>query len=961
MNRPTTPPIPQKTDTPVQQETETRPVPVRRKPWDRARALGKFQKILFWSWNWIFALFIGFGLLPFLAPSIVMGFIDGEVNFDLFLFFVTLTLVTPAAAFTGYVKFRRNPEMLFRILYGVEVPLLVLTFFRIVFVRELTPGTGHLLSVFALGSIAYFLFLLTAQKESGKPAANVRLSGATLFFWCALWVFGFLAFLAPILGWNLLAETGGLIAGIPSFFIELTRCTDCDPFTMFPSLLFGTFLLLVGAIFFGYCSTLFIALPFVYVYLGYAVFKTTFAEHWKRGRRCVTLAVTFAVLAGNTALFVAINQQGHAHTLERLERFDGSEAARLDLLADSGDLRQELTRIYLSPYRYLGDKNRSNHLQTLYRKSFNLKPETTQPLQDFFNAMALPLLYVGSGNGMAADQQEAARLYEWFFDVPIQEGERAAIRHALKATYSRDQREAGLINIDNRKVYLETQTVNRVEQGDWAEIEIHEVYVNQGPAQEEVFYHFAMPENSVVTGVWLGENESDRFRFQVASRGAAQRVYKQIQQQRQDPALLEQVGPNLYRLRVFPVPGNRFTARDGLKTRKMHLWWTFKVMRGEGGWPMPRLIEKRNVYWDSETQSNLERFDSTEVAWLPDVLEYKAAQPTGILRAVVADGVEIHAAPRVDAELPARSFGRFALVLETSYSMGQLRGTLPSIQERLTSDSRLKGYDWDYYRLGLHDVEVNSLDALFSQDVSYFGSIDAAEILTRFELMRKGRQYDGVIVLTDRSSFKEKERKGNLKMGETPVFFFLVDGKFPRVTGDGLMRGLIASGGGLETDWNRLANKINFPLTDEVIAFDSHYVWTLHKTRGKPGAESGFTDLAVQKYIEHRMRRSGTEAADILPLHRLAGAHEIVTPYSSMIVLVNLAQKNMLKEAEKNPDRFQRDMENGEELLSAPHKPFEASAVPEPEEWALIGIVLTLLLHRLYRNRENAGFQRAAF
>ena len=88
----------------------------------------------------------------------------------------------------------------------------------------------------------------------------------------------------------------------------------------------------------------------------------------------------------------------------------------------------------------------------------------------------------------------------------------------------------------------------------------------------------------------------------------------------------------------------------------------------------------------------------------------------------------------------------------------------------------------------------------------------------------------------------------------------------------------------------------------------------------------------------------------------------IVSPYSSMIVLVEDWQQKLLDKAEQESDRFDREVETGEELLSSPKAPFEVSAVPEPEEWALIFIALGFLLYHLrkkgYRLQLNYGIMR---
>ncbi len=88
-----------------------------------------------------------------------------------------------------------------------------------------------------------------------------------------------------------------------------------------------------------------------------------------------------------------------------------------------------------------------------------------------------------------------------------------------------------------------SQQVTVKEHGDWADVELYEVYKNQTREVQEVFYSFSLPESAVITGLWLGDtNKLDqRFRFVVSPRGAAQKVYNsQVRRSRPiDPALLE--------------------------------------------------------------------------------------------------------------------------------------------------------------------------------------------------------------------------------------------------------------------------------------------------------------------------------------------------------------------------------------------------------------------------------------
>ena len=75
-------------------------------------------------------------------------------------------------------------------------------------------------------------------------------------------------------------------------------------------------------------------------------------------------------------------------------------------------------------------------------------------------------------------------------------------------------------------------------------------------------------------------------------------------------------------------------------------------------------------------------------------------------------------------------------------------------------------------------------------------------------------------------------------------------------------------------------------------------------------------------------------------LHALAQQESIVTPYSSMIVLVNRQQESLLEQLSELDDRYQREVEALGETQPATQLPL--SGVPEPEEWLLIGLALAL-------------------
>jgi hypothetical protein len=67
---------------------------------------------------------------------------------------------------------------------------------------------------------------------------------------------------------------------------------------------------------------------------------------------------------------------------------------------------------------------------------------------------------------------------------------------------------------------------------------LNETYVNLTREPQEIFYLFSLPQSAAITWLWLGNSLNEMQPHTVATRGAAQRVYKAEVQKRIDPALL---------------------------------------------------------------------------------------------------------------------------------------------------------------------------------------------------------------------------------------------------------------------------------------------------------------------------------------------------------------------------------------------------------------------------------------
>ncbi|MCU0728025.1 MAG: hypothetical protein MUE73_19925, partial [Planctomycetes bacterium] len=81
---------------------------------------------------------------------------------------------------------------------------------------------------------------------------------------------------------------------------------------------------------------------------------------------------------------------------------------------------------------------------------------------------------------------------------------------------------------------------------------LRQTFVNPGSQPLEAVYVFPLPEGAALTSVAM-ETGGRRFEGLLVERKQARRIYDDIVRARRDPALVEQVGRDTFRLSVFPV------------------------------------------------------------------------------------------------------------------------------------------------------------------------------------------------------------------------------------------------------------------------------------------------------------------------------------------------------------------------------------------------------------------------
>lgn len=903
--------------------------------------------LLFWGWNALFLGYISFLFLPLVAPFLLMAAIDGLLPLDFVFTLVALLLVPLVSTWIGFRHFRKQPAKLMQLFYGVEAPLFVLCLVRLFLLREVTPAGFQI-----LGSIGICILAFLTTLIGGYATRQPKLAWAQLLTHSLMLLVGVYA------GMLLLFYAVPLVVYLVR---ELFSFTWISRWLTYPEAFWGMILLFVS-------GSLFVALPpaMIALYLNFGRnVLNAFAAQYGQKR---AIAGALGVVAASFTLFVGLQQQPQVEAFARLQASVQTEQARQELLAKSETIRKGLVNAYLWSYRYISSHASNNHIQVMYQ-GLGVPGVWAQSLQATYNSLMSPFLYQGS----SADPERAAKLYAEFFDAPIQRAEQAAINHALQSTHNREEAKAGLLNLNQRQVWLRSQQINVEEHDDWAEIELYEVYENQTNENQEILYYFSLPESAVVTGVWLGDtgDRQKRFPYVVAPRGAAQKVYNQQVQRQVDPALLEQVGPRHYRLRAFPIPpklriGERLQP-DQTRPLEMHLWLTYKVLRQEQGWALPSLAEKRNLYWTNATE-RLRNGKSVQVSdtWVEPFLAATSSTAPQPHTANLANGTQVIAQPLSETAYVLPQNQRFAVILDTSRSMGSqeqaVKQTFDWLKQQGFTNGRLEDNEADLYLpaiAGAIPQRIDSIDQFQPDNVTFFGMLQPKEMLRQFDQLRGSTAYNGILLITDAGSYELANDKKDLPKITAPLWFVHL-GAFSPAYDDATLQAIQTSGGGVGTQISEVVRRLStqVALGEKTVTVVDGYAWQVNtiaptNSQAPPvtSKPTGFEPIAARQLVLGLGRQQDLNQLENLDaIHAIAKTYPMVTPYSSMLVLVNDEQRAALKRAEAERDRFDRTVESGNEELTQPFNPMEA--VPSPSTvGAIMMAAIGLLLTRRQRRR----------
>jgi putative PEP-CTERM system integral membrane protein len=903
-------------------------------------------KLSFWGLNTCLLLIAYVGILPFIGRDFLPDLVAGILPIDLFLTFIGIIAIPTVACLSRLPVFAPNKNdntydrekgaivnvheamsPLGKLFFGVEAPLLILCIARLFWLRELTPATTLLILGAGIAVLSFGFDLVRFDSSYSKILVTLQIVGHSLILLLGIYV-----------------GTIALFYLIPVIFVTVV------------ALFYGVFfppLFLFAIALVALCT-----LPY-----GMSV---TYIQAWRGFSKRFTsvhgIAKTNLIASGAIAswiLIIAIAQiQPQNQIFSLLETAEkGTDVNRQELVQKSNQVRSGLLNAYLARYRYPNYEQRNSIIKDFYRSDF---------LQSAHDFLISPFIY----NGLPNDSVKAEALYAKFFDRPILRGEQQAIQQAVNATFIRSDAKAGLLSVNQKKVLLAKQELSVKPNGDWAEVEIHETYRNQTAEQQEIFYAFSLPESAVLTGVWLGDTNmrSQAFPYVISPRGAAQAVYNAEVKRRVDPALLEQVGTRSYRLRVFPIPPN-----FGQKTvPEMNMWMSYKVIGTQEGWALPQLAEKRNIFWAKDTKRtynsqaiNGQNVSNNENNWFSPFIS--SPQPIQLqshqIDFLTGDRIVAKPLQSQDYQLPQGQ--KFAIILDTSYSMNAHRREVEETFNILKTQKN----EFDIYvakSQGEKSKKIDGLNNFNLSDITFYGLLRPQELLQQFIDLNNSlnNKYDAILAITDEGNYELTDEKATTPIIPLPLWTIHLGG-LPAAYDDATLAAIQTSGGGVGTDiqevLQRIATQSLLAKTDKSLKnVVDGFAWYQESRDPKIslGTQDEFTPIAARQLIQTYSKNIGQspKLSELDAVHTLAKRYSIVTPYSSMIVLVDDRQRAALKQAETRSDRFNRTTEDNQLPTPTSTAIPQISGVPEPSEWLLIGIVIfTLILISRRQSLQNTS------
>lgn len=136
----------------------------------------------------------------------------------------------------------------------------------------------------------------------------------------------------------------------------------------------------------------------------------------------------------------------------------------------------------------------------------------------------------------------------------------------------------------DEQVRIEHQQVDITVDGPLAQVQLTQRLHNDSPRTIEGSYVFPLPENAAIGDFQMMVN-GEVIEGEILRKEEARQIYEEIVRRRRDPALLEYVGRDLFRINVFPIPAG--------ETRQIELTYSQLLIRKDGLFQLRYPLETR--------------------------------------------------------------------------------------------------------------------------------------------------------------------------------------------------------------------------------------------------------------------------------------------------------------------------------------------------------------------------------
>jgi hypothetical protein len=783
------------------------------------------------------------------------------------------------------VKIKEKTAFKLKFLFGVEIPLLGMVIIRREMFYDLSLSMRYLFLLFFVLILIYSIKIFIQRDEINSRLHFILKLRKLLLFTFAIFF-----------------STLFIITTIPLGLILLKGSLN-------PDLIEELYLLVYLII-----NILIIVLLILALNPAFSVFKYSL-KNFKYLVYGINLKSKITCLLSTLILFSALyflNINKRNFTYLNLKN-EPSLIKQKEMFFNSIDkLDKELRQAADIRYNYIGSLQNNFFCQT-FEYALDLNENQNKLLQYAYNIFMYPFFYQDTGKIDYYVESEAKELYEQLFDKTIYESK-----------YNYDYSWGN--------VHIDKQEINIKEYDDIAEIQICETYSTNSNFLEEIIYHFALPYNSVITGLWISDDQKidKKYSGLVAPSGAAQKVYINEVLKQFDPALLSQIGPEEYLLRAFPIMSENQISRDTAfndrfkDNYEFRLWFTYKTFISENNnWALPKLLNKQNVKWSDKTETLINGVILNRPnSWLPKNIT--ATKPTLLKEhsATISNSVQINSKP-IEPQEWFQSNENIALLIDGSYSMSKSKEKL---LEKLSEIKKLfpNFNDIDCFIVGndINKLKTGQLlEKIKNNPQLFFGNTNYMKMLEDFTTGVKdyANKYESVILLSDISYYyypadgliwnyndegTDYDTLNPNKLDCPFIIIKLAEDNYWVNQNNFFNQIVYKSHGGFAKNKSELINllNINNKHVNNLVVFQNNVAY--FKSKVSASSDTLFTDFATKEFINHYRLGDSTKLADIDILNEMAKKEHIVTNYSSMIALVNQEQVDSLKSTEIHPDRY---------------------------------------------------------